>query len=112
MVINHSTIHVLVTNSALPRHPVKTEPVHIRIDHIAEVKNAWIERIDDTHANATAAWEAMGSPGTLSRSQAAKLESASALVMEVQSFSLDKDSAFLEIDLPPQGTALITLETL
>jgi xylan 1,4-beta-xylosidase len=112
VITSSPTTHILLTNSALPRHPVKTESINIRLDHIAMIKQAFVERVDDTHANATSAWEEMGSPGTLSPARVAILESASVLVKDSLHFSQTGDSVFLEIDMPPQGTALITVETI
>ncbi|UAY52855.1 GH39 family glycosyl hydrolase [Ferruginibacter albus] len=102
--------HVLITNSALPRHPVKTESIKIHIN-IPKLQKAFIERIDDKHANAKAKWIEMGSPASLSPLQVQTLELASSLIKEPLSFSLENNVVLLAVEMPPQGTALITLET-
>jgi xylan 1,4-beta-xylosidase len=105
-----SSINILLTNSTLPKHPVKTELIKIRLDNILSVKKSYIERIDDTRANATAAWIKIDSPESLSMEQVQLLEIASSLVKEMLLFKIENNSVSLEIELPPQGTALITLE--
>ncbi|HVB03014.1 MAG TPA: cellulase family glycosylhydrolase [Chitinophagaceae bacterium] len=104
-------IQVVLTNSALPTHPVKTELIKIRLIHLAQVKKAYIERIDDTHANATAIWAAMGRPESLSSMQVNALESASGLIKEPIFCSFEDHSVVFALELPPQGTALVTLVT-
>lgn len=111
-VIHKSAIlQVLLTNSALPEHPVKLELIKVQINHIARVKKAYVERIDDTHANAYASWIGMGKPGSLNPDQVHALELASALLEEPILFKFENNSVSLEIELPPQGVALITIET-
>lgn len=111
MVKGPSVLHILVTNSVLPRHPVKTEAVRILLDNSLTIKGAFVERIDDSHANATVAWEAMGKPGYLNSDQVAQLEMVSSLTREVLAVTTDNGAVRLDIEIPPQGTALITLET-
>jgi xylan 1,4-beta-xylosidase len=104
-------VNIRLTNSALPRHPVKTEAVRLLLNNAISIKGAYIERIDDTHANATGAWEAMGKPGYLSATQVAQLETVSSLTREALTITPDNGALRLDIDIPPQGSALITLET-
>ena len=104
-------VHVLLTNSALPRHAVNAETVTITVSNIGQVKNVYVERVDDTHANATAAWAQMGKPSSLSVQQVQALEAASNLIKETVSYTLQNNTASLQIQLLPQATALITIET-
>jgi xylan 1,4-beta-xylosidase len=103
-------LQVLVCNSALPRHPVKTEIVRVRLDNIGPIKTARIERIDDTHANPQKAWLEMGAPGSLSPLEVFTLETASSLVTEPFPVTTENNLTFLELAIPPQGIACITLE--
>jgi xylan 1,4-beta-xylosidase len=103
-------VQVLLTNSALPRHEVKTELIRIKINNLLVVKDVSVQRIDDTHANAYATWIEMGRPGTLQPAQVDILEAASALVKEPHLFTWENNSLFLEIELLPQATALVTIE--
>ncbi len=104
-------LHILLTNSALPRHPVATTSVRMLLNGPHTIKTAYMERIDDNHANATGAWNAMGKPGTLSHNQVAQLETVSMLTREAMTMTPENGALRLDIELPPQGTALITLET-
>lgn len=102
-------IHILVTNSQLPRHPVSEETVSITVKHIPAISRALVESIDAVHANATAAWQKMGSPDTLHPRDVEALELASLLVQEPISFTIGNNAVIVYIDIPPQGAALITL---
>jgi xylan 1,4-beta-xylosidase len=104
------TVHVLLTNSALPAHPVKTELVTVQLNNITGIKNIFIERIDNSHANATAAWMAMGKPGTLCPRQVQDLEMASALIKEKILYTFENGTILMEIETEPQATALVTIE--
>ena len=110
IVCKKGIVNILLTNSALPRHAVKTELINISLINIKKIKKAYIERIDDTHANARVTWLEMGSPDYLSPEQVEVLELSSTLIKEPLLFMSKKDSALLEIEIPPQGTVLVTLE--
>ncbi|CAN5861720.1 hypothetical protein BH20GEM1_BH20GEM1_09680 [soil metagenome] len=56
------SITVLLTNHALPRHPIATQRVHVTSTHAPPVTSAFVERIDGAHANAKRAWKEMGEP--------------------------------------------------
>ena len=103
-------LNILITNSALPRHPVKTETIRLDLQNIKTIKSAYIERIDDEDSNARSAWEKMGSPGDLSPQAVEALEIASTLVKHPFDIQIDGLNSFFEITLPPQGTANVTLE--
>jgi len=46
------SLTVLLINHALPRHPIKTEQVDIRVSNAPKRCYAYAERPDETHANA------------------------------------------------------------
>jgi xylan 1,4-beta-xylosidase len=75
-------IQIVVNNSALPRHAIKTESVTLTLQGVDNIQSAFIERIDDHHANATRAWKKMGSPESLTPYEVSTLELASKLVAE------------------------------
>jgi xylan 1,4-beta-xylosidase len=104
------TINIMITNWALPLHPIKTEMVKVQLDNIKKVKSSFLERIDDSHANARKAWTNMGSSGSLSNDQVSALELASSLIMEPLATRNEKGSVFVDITVPPQGVAYITIE--
>jgi xylan 1,4-beta-xylosidase len=71
---------------------------------------AWIERIDDDHANPRRLWQIMGEPTYLSALQVRQLEMASTLCQEPQSWRHDRGDVALAVALPPQSVAAITIE--
>jgi xylan 1,4-beta-xylosidase len=109
VVRNTEAFNVVITNASLPRHPVKDESVSITLNNIPPIARAFVERIDGSHANATAAWQKMGSPSTLQPQDVKDLESASRLIQEPILFAFEKNTAILDLQLPPQGAVLITL---
>ena len=71
---------------------------------------AWLMRVDGSHANAFAAWKAMGSPQSPNATQYAELEKASELVPEKQeAVGRQGRTATYEITLPRQGVALLAI---
>ncbi|MDQ6904443.1 MAG: glycosyl hydrolase, partial [Bacteroidota bacterium] len=110
MVRKKDMINIMITNWALPRHPIKTEMIKVQLDNIKQVKTSFIERIDDDHANARKTWIDMGSPGSLTPNEVYELELASALIMEPFATRRQKGSVFVELTVPPQGVAYITIE--
>jgi len=108
--IKPGALKLLITNWALPRHPIKTEMIRIHLKNVGNILSSFAERIDDTHSNARQAWVEMGKPGTLTPDQVSALELASSLVKEQIHIIYEGNSVFIEINMPPQGTACITLE--
>ena len=67
-------VTVMVTNLAMPRHPVQTELVSFRLTGASTPLAAFIERIDEDHANPRKLWQAMGEPEYLSALQVCRLD--------------------------------------
>ena len=105
-------VTILVTNGALPRHAISTEQVAMHMHGVKQIASAFVERIDDDHANARRAWLEMGQPERLLPHQVVALEGVSTLVREPIAFRIHNDTALFEVDVPPQGTALVTIELL
>lgn len=103
---------VLLTNHALPRHPVQAERVRVRLAGAPDPRSATIDRIDDDHANPRALWRAWAEPEYLSRRDVERLHAASDLRAEVQPWCHDRTAPGLVLDvtLPPHGVAAVTLE--
>lgn len=75
-----------------------------------EVVSARVERIDETHANAHAAWQRMGRPRAATPDQAAALLNASALVeLPLTVHQVDETQGMLQLDLPAFGVAAVRL---
>ncbi|HMG83040.1 MAG TPA: glycosyl hydrolase [Ferruginibacter sp.] len=110
VVENKSMINIVLTNFSLPLHPVKTEVIKIQLNNIQQVKEVFIERIDDTHANTRQAWIEMGRPDSLQPEQVATLETISTLVKESLLFKFENNTVIMEVQLLPQAAALITIE--
>ena len=102
-------VSILVTNGALPKHPITDELVTIALDGVALVSSAIIERIDDDNANARAVWIEMGQPERPTPRQRQALEAASLCRPELQAVTVQHGTATLTLMMPPQGTALVTL---
>jgi xylan 1,4-beta-xylosidase len=103
-------LQVLLVNHAQPRRPIHTELVHVALHSAPPVQAAYVERVDEAHANPRAAWEAMGAPGYLSPWEVHQLQAASALRKEPLPVRLEDGVLHVEVDLPPYAVAAVTLE--
>jgi xylan 1,4-beta-xylosidase len=103
-------ITILLTNLAMPRHPIQTESVNLRLSGASAPRAAFIERIDEDHANPRKLWHAMGEPEYLSHPQVSQLEAACVLTRDAQPLTCDHGHIDFEVDLPPRSVASITIE--
>ncbi|MEP6743478.1 MAG: beta-xylosidase [bacterium] len=101
---------VLMSNHALPGHAIESERVSMRLMNAPEPRTAWIERIDEEHANPRRAWTKMGSLEYLSERQVTNLRDSSKLVRQQQRFKYKEKIISFEINLPPHGVAAIEFE--
>ena len=104
------SLTVLLANHALPRHPIAAQRVHVTLTHAPPVGSAFVERIDGAHANAKRAWKEMGGPEYLKRADVERLQDASRIVREPQSWEYADRTIRLDIELPPHAVAAVTLE--
>ena len=100
----------LLTNHALPRQPIGPVQVRLRLEGAPPPAVVSLERIDEDHANAKRAWREMGEPEYLSEPEVERLQEASRLRKEQQPWRFQDQSIDLEITLPPQAVAAVTLE--
>jgi len=105
-------VTVLLTNHALPRHPIATETVEIQLSDMAKPVNVFVERIDDDHANAAKRWQDIGAPSIPTPLQVEDLHNASKLVRETIPWTYEHGTIFVELSLLPHSVAAITLETM
>jgi xylan 1,4-beta-xylosidase len=98
---------LVLTNFALPRHPITTESVSFTMKSAMAFRSASLRRIDLDHANAKRRWEQMGKPGYLSAAMVNELDAASALQSEDQPMTYESGQYKLELTLPPQSVAAI-----
>jgi xylan 1,4-beta-xylosidase len=103
-------VTIILTNLAMPRHPIQTELANLRLSNTPEPRTAWIERIDEDHSNPRRPWEAMGAPEYLSALQVEQLETASALRKEAQPWTCEAGNIDIAVALPPLSVAAITVE--
>ena len=75
---------ILVTNHAMPRHPIHTELTNLHITGAPHPSVVYIQRIDQDHANARQLWQTMGEPNYLSAVQVEQLKATSCLVKQPQ----------------------------
>jgi xylan 1,4-beta-xylosidase len=103
---------VLLTNHSLPRHSIKTELVQLKLTDAPRPLAAYLERVDDAHANATRVWREMNEPEYLSHAQVEQLQAASQLVKEPLSvkYQEQEQELSLEVDLMPHAIAAVTIE--
>ena len=98
---------VVLTNFALPRHPIANETVSFTLTGGASQASGSLQRIDLEHANAKRRWEQMGKPDYLSAALVDELHEASKLQTEPLQFSGKGNSHLIELELPPQSVAVI-----
>ncbi len=80
--IKPGVLKLLITNWALPRHPIKTEMIRIHLKNVGKILSSFVERIDDTHANATADMDGNGATKQPYTRSGKCIELASSLVKE------------------------------
>jgi len=107
---NGNRIQLLCTNHALPQHPIEREHVQIKLRGAPPPQLAYLERIDENHANPRRLWEEWGKPDYLSPAQVDELHDASRLVVESLQWRAGPEGTICEIDLPPHAVAALTLE--
>jgi xylan 1,4-beta-xylosidase len=110
VVRNGKAVTVLLTNHALPGHSIETEQVIVRLNTGSKPKAAFVFRIDEDHVNPRRLWEEMGLPTYPSVSELDRLNEASKLARERQSFKWSDETVSFEIDLPPHAVAAIEVE--
>ena len=102
------TATIITTNLAMRRNSIQTELLNVRLSNAGVPRRAWIERIDEDHANPRRLWEAMGKPEYLTPLEVKQLETASTLRQEAQPWDGDGGDVNLAVALPPQSVAAIT----
>ena len=103
-------VTVLIINHALPRHPIKSESVEVKLTGLLSPRNVYIERIDDDHANAKRLWIEMGKPALPTEREVEQLHVASQIVREPLPWKHSRKTLHIKFAMPPQGIAAITVE--
>ncbi len=103
-------ITVMITNHALPRHPIDTELVRVLLRNAPRPQVARIERIDASHANPKRVWQEWGAPEYLSGTQVEHLHAASRLLSEEHPLRTDVGTVCLEVTMPPHSVAAVRVD--
>ena len=101
---------ILLTNFALPRHPIATETIRMNLNNARSPDRATIRRIDADHANAKRRWLEMGSPEYPNADVVAELEAASQCQSESHPFEFQNGVLGFDVTLPPLSVTAITFE--
>ena len=98
---------LILTNFALPRHPIETEMVSFSLKSAKAVEYAIMQRIDQEHANAKRHWEQLGKPEYLQTATVAELKARSQLREERVPVQYNAGVLTLAVAMPPQSVAAI-----
>ncbi len=98
---------LILTNFALPRHPIRTEQVSFTLKSANTETSAFIRRIDLEHANAKRHWEQLGKPDYLSPAMVDDLKDLSQLRSEPLAIEYKAGTLNMDVSMPPQSVAAI-----
>jgi beta-xylosidase len=107
---DNARVTVLLVNHALPRHSITSQQVRVHLPHAPEPSGAWMERIDENHANAKGRWLALGAPEYLDGRAVEQLHEASRLTRQACPWTWREHRLALAIDLPAHAVAALTVE--
>jgi xylan 1,4-beta-xylosidase len=102
---------IMLTNFALPRHPIATATVNVTLQDVGSITKASIQRIDADHANAKRRWEQMGKPEYLRAEAVDELHAASELSKEPQVLRREGGMCNIDVTMPPQSVVSIELQS-
>jgi len=98
---------LVLTNFALPRHPIETERVSVALKSAKFATMASIQRIDLEHGNAKRHWEQLGKPEYLSVATVDELKGLSQLLSEPVPVEEEAGKLNVEVSMPPQSVAAV-----
>ena len=106
-------VAVMLSNVALPRHPIQAESVTVTLHHCPEPKGVYVMRVDEEHCNPKRLWYDLGSPRYLDDAQVGLLDDNGRPAARPLPHSWDPETGTFSATLtvPPQGLALITVVT-
>jgi xylan 1,4-beta-xylosidase len=102
-------VTVVLTNFALPRHPLRAHAVDVVVEGCMPAARATVRRIDARHANAAEAWRRLGRPRYPSKAELARLHRASEIVPQPIAVRRTRRASRFTVTLPPQGIAAVDL---
>ncbi len=98
---------LILTNFALPRHPIETVQVSFALKSTKSATKVSIQRIDLEHANAKRHWEQLGKPEYLSAAAVEELNDLSQLQSKPVPFEYKAGKVTVTVSMPPQSVAAI-----
>jgi xylan 1,4-beta-xylosidase len=104
------SLTLLLSNHAFPKHDIRTAVVTFTVQGSHKPLEAWVERIDEDHANPRRAWKDMGSPDYLDTKRIEALHAASQTQrekLEVKSHGVGID---IELHIPPHAIAAVQIQ--
>ena len=105
------SLTLLMVNLAMPQHPIQTEIVELVLEQAPHPAAAWVEKIDAEHANPRRVWEEeMDRSRYLQPHQVQALAAASQMRRESIPVSHEEGTLRLQLSLPPQSVAAVTVE--
>ncbi len=110
VVRGHAKLTVLMTNLALPRHAIAPVRVRVELDNASAADDAYLERIDATHANAGRVWRAQGAPDYPTPAHVHAMQRGSRLQARKLSLQRNAKQIAFEVRLPPQSVAAVELK--
>jgi xylan 1,4-beta-xylosidase len=102
------SVTILLSNYALPRHPIETRMIQLKLSNVPRPSRATIRRIDADHANAKRRWQELGAPEYLSSEVVAELNAASRCLPQSQQFKFQDGRLEFKVTLPPLSVAAVT----
>jgi xylan 1,4-beta-xylosidase len=105
-----SSVTLLLTNHTTPGHSIETEQLEIQLSNAREPVKAYVQRVDEDHANPKRVWVEMGQPEYLSSKDVELLQDASEVAIEIQPFKYHDGTLVLKTTMPPHAVAAITIE--
>jgi xylan 1,4-beta-xylosidase len=100
---------IICTNWALPRHAIAAEAVRLTLTHAGEPVAVTIRRVDEHHANARRAWQAMGAPKYPSPQQLRRLHTASQMTPRPQRYRYARGELRIDLAMPAQAVAAVSI---
>lgn len=106
---NKEELNILISNYQVPLSPIKAERINIVVNGAKNVQAAFLERIDESHANPEKAWVDMGRPKYLNREQIQALMKASELVKEPIDWARKENEVTIDLLVQPYSVTMISL---
>lgn len=103
-------LFILVSNHNIPLSPISRESVSLRISPAPRVRSAFVERIDEDHANPKRSWVQMGSPTYLDQAKIDALKKSSRLRRETVECREEDGCAVIDLVIQPHSVVAVTLQ--